>query len=224
MNSQPTQNTEDNAKKVVRHKLPDRIYHWTMALTVIVLLVTAFLPIAGLKFPWVTVHWIAGVILGVIVFIHIVRALIWQERAAMNIGLSDIKHALQAFKWVLRTSKQPPDRPGKYPLLQKLYHHGIAVIVLGLIGTGGVMLAKIDTPFWQRNPYMLSAENWGYIYVLHDLASMAVLALLIIHIYFAIRPEKLWITRSMILGWITDQEYKDNHDPDAWVIETDKSK
>ncbi len=224
MNSQPIQDTKDSDNIVIRHKIPDRIYHWIMATAVIVLLATAFLPIAGLKFPWVTVHWIAGVILCVIVIVHIVRALIWQDRASMNIGLSDIKHALQAFKWVLRTSKQPPDRPGKYPLLQKLYHHGITAIVLLLIATGGLMLAKIDTPFWQRNPYMLSAETWGYIYVLHDLAAMAVLALLMIHIYFAIRPEKLWITRSMILGWITRQEYHDNHDPEAWVIETDKSK
>jgi len=222
VNSQPTQNTEDNADKVVRHKLPDRLYHWTMAITVIVLLATAFLPIAGLKFPWVTAHWIAGVILGIIVIIHIVRALIWQDRSAMTIGLDDIRRSLQAIKWVLRTRTEPPDPPGKYPLLQKLYHHGIAAIVLVLIGTGGVMLAKIDTPFWQRNPYMLSGETWGYIYVLHDLASMAVLALLMVHIYFAIRPEKLWITRSMILGWITRQEYNDHHAPEAWVVDTDK--
>jgi len=222
VNSQPTQDIDTSVDIVIRHKLPDRIYHWTMAVTVIVLLATAFLPIAGLKFPWVTVHWIAGVILGVIVIAHIFRALIWQERTSMNIGPSDIKHALQAIKWVLRASKQPPDRPGKYPLLQKLYHHGIAAIVLVLIGTGGVMLAKIDTPFWQRNPYMLSAETWGYIYVLHDLAAMAVLALLIIHIYFAIRPEKVWITRSMILGWITRQEYNEHHDPEAWVADADK--
>ncbi|MBT4718824.1 MAG: cytochrome b/b6 domain-containing protein, partial [Rhodospirillaceae bacterium] len=33
------------------------------------------------------------------------------------------------------------------------------------------------------------------------------LAMIIIHIYFAIRPEKLWITRSMIWGWITRAEY-----------------
>tara|TARA_B100000315_G_C14578133_1_gene588996 strand:+ start:1400 stop:2068 length:669 start_codon:yes stop_codon:yes gene_type:complete len=221
VNSQNSQFAEGGAGKVVRHKLPDRIYHWTMAATVIVLLATAFLPIAGLKFPWVTAHWIAGVILGVIVIVHIIRALIWQDRLAMSIGLSDIKLALQAVKWVLRKRNDPPEKPGKYPLLQKLYHHGIAAIVLVLIGTGGVLLAKIDTPFWQRNPYMLSAETWGYIYVFHDLASMAALAMLMIHIYFAIRPEKLWITRSMILGWITGQEYHDNHDSEAWVVETD---
>lgn len=206
---------------VTRHKLPDRIYHWTMAATMLVLLGTAFLPIVGVKFPWVTAHWIAGIILGVIVLIHIVRALIWQDRAAMWLGLADIRRSIQSTKWILRMRPEAPDRPGKYPVLQKLYHHGIAVVVLTLIGTGAVIMVKIDTPFWQRDPYLLSAKTWGWIYVAHDLAALAVLALVMIHIYFAIRPEKLWITRSMILGWITRREYTEHHDPKIWNADDD---
>ncbi len=211
-----TQGDADIADVVIRHKLPDRIYHWTMAASVLVLLGTAFLPIAGLKFPWVTAHWIAGILLGAIVLIHIVRALIWQDRASMWLGLADIRRSIQSTKWILRMRREAPDRPGKYPILQKLYHHGIAVIVLTLVGTGAVMMVKIDTPFWQRDPYLLSAKTWGWIYVAHDLAALAVLALVMIHIYFAIRPEKLWITRSMILGWITRREYTEHHDPEIW--------
>lgn len=223
MNSNILQNNTDSdvTEVVTRHKLPDRIYHWTMAVTVIVLLCTAFLPIVGLKFPWVTVHWIAGTILGVIVAIHIVRALIWQDRAAMWLGLADLRRSIQSTKWVLRLRQEAPDRPGKYPILQKMYHHGIAAIVLALIGTGAVMMVKIDTPIWQRDPYFLSAKTWGWIYVAHDLAAMAVLALVMIHIYFGIRPEKLWITRSMILGWITRREYIEHHDPETWNADDD---
>jgi cytochrome b subunit of formate dehydrogenase len=216
-----SQSETEIADVVTRHKLPDRIYHWTMAVTVFVLLGTAFLPIVGLKFPWVTIHWIAGAILGVIVVIHIVRALFWQDRASMGLGLADIKRSIQSAKWILRKRRGPPDRPGKYPVLQKLYHHGIAVIVLTLIGTGAVMMVKIDTPFWQRDPYLLSAKTWGWIYVAHDLAAMAVLSMVMIHIYFAIRPEKLWITRSMILGWITRREYTEHHDPEIWTADGD---
>ena len=183
---------------------------------------TSFLPILGRKFPWVTVQWIAGVVLTIIVIIHIIRALFWQDRTAMGIGLTDIKRAIQSIKWVLRSRKRPPDLPGKDPLLQKLYHHAIAGLILALIGTGGVMLAKIDTPFWQRNPYMLSAETWGWVYVVHDLAAMAVVTMVLIHIYFGIRPEKLWITRSMLLGWISRSEYAKHHDPDLWAPEDDQ--
>ena len=85
------------------------------------------------------------------------------------------------------------------------------------------MLAKIDTPFWQRNPYMLSADSWGWIYVVHDFAAMAVVSMVLIHIYFGIRPEKLWITRSMLLGWITRTDYAKHHDPDLWVQEDDQT-
>ena len=194
-----------------------------MALSVFILMGTSFLPILGLKFPWVTVHWVAGVVLSIIVVIHIIRALFWQDRTAMGIGLADIKRAMQSIKWVLRSRTLPPDLPGKYPLLQKLYHHAIAALILALIGTGGVMLAKIDTPFWQRNPYMLSADSWGWIYVVHDFAAMAVVAMVLIHIYFGIRPEKLWITRSMLLGWITRSDYAKHHDPDLWVQEDDQT-
>ena len=101
-------------------------------------------------------------------------------------------------------------------MLQKLYHHGIAVIVLTLIGTGALMMVRIDTPFWRRDPYLLSADSWGWIFVAHDLAAMAVFAMLIVHVYFAIRPEKLWITRSMLLGWITRAEYSEHHDTEIW--------
>jgi len=207
---------DHDQSKVIRHKLPDRIYHWVMAVTVFVLLGTAFLPIVGIKFAWVDIHWIAGVILTLIVLYHIVRALFWQDRSTMGLGGGDIRRSSQSIKWVMRSSKSPPEKPGKYPLLQKLYHHGIAVLLLALIGTGGVMMAKIDTPFWQRNPYLLGTETWGWIYVIHGLAAMAVLAMVIIHIYFAIRPEKLWITRSMIKGWITREELEAHHDTTQW--------
>ena len=40
--------------------------------------------------------------------------------------------------------------------------------------------------------------------------------LIIAHIYFALRPEKLWITKAMVFGYITRREYLEHHDPDRW--------
>ena len=57
-----------------RHKLPDRLFHWIMAALVIILLVTAFLPILGIKFNWVTTHWIAGVFLIIATIFHLYRS------------------------------------------------------------------------------------------------------------------------------------------------------
>ncbi len=213
--------------RVVRHHLVDRIYHWTMAASVLTLMFTAFVPILGWKFEWVTIHWIAGIVLAVAVCVHIVRAVIWQDLRSMVVWIPDIRDAWRALMRFFTGSGTVPEKPGKYPLLQKLYHLGIAVIMLGVIASGALMLAKIDTPWWRRNPYFLDNSwwtidfTWGVVYSVHGLCAMAALSLVMIHIYFAIRPEKLWITRSMILGWITQQEYRSYHSTTRWVAEND---
>jgi formate dehydrogenase subunit gamma len=56
------------------------------------------------------------------------------------------------------------------------------------------------------------------IYVLHGLAGVGLIALIIVHIYFGLRPEKLPITRSMIFGWMTREFYLHEHDPSRWVV------
>ncbi len=38
------------------------------------------------------------------------------------------------------------------------------------------------------------------------------------HVYFAVRPEKWWMTRSMIKGWITREEYLEHYDPELWKL------
>jgi hypothetical protein len=37
-------------------------------------------------------------------------------------------------------------------------------------------------------------------------------------VYFAVRPEKWWITKGMIVGWITRRQYLEHHDPHRWVV------
>lgn len=205
---------------MIRHRLPDRLFHWLMAASVLTLLFTGFLPILGIKFAWVTVHWIAGLVLSAALVFHIIRALFWQDRLSMWVGFRDLTDAWRAIRQGFLRPGPAPGKPGKYPFLQKMFHHGAAVIVLIAVITGILMMAKLDTPFWSRNPYFLSDQVWGVIYVLHGLASLCTITLVMVHVYFAIRPEKLWITRSMILGWITRDEYVENHDPDRWVIDS----
>jgi formate dehydrogenase subunit gamma len=202
-------------ERIVRHRGADRLYHWLLAASVLTLLGTAFLPILGWKFAWLDAHWIAGVVLGVLVIIHIVRAFVWLDLNSMMIWPRDVAESWCAVRHELGFG-EPPPLPGKYPLMQRGYHAFIALVILALLATGGLMLSKIDTPFWHRDPYWLSQSSWGVVYVIHDLASLLVLALVMIHIYFALRPEKLWITRSMITGWITRKEYLAHHDPARW--------
>src|SRR2546423_8419464 len=76
--------------RIQRHKPIDRAYHWLMAAAMLILLVTAFLPILGIKFAWVDIHWITGLVLTVIVLFHIVRASFWQNFWSMMIDGADL--------------------------------------------------------------------------------------------------------------------------------------
>ena len=42
--------------------------------------------------------------------------------------------------------------------------------------------------------------------------------LIIAHVYFAVRPDKWWITKSMLLGWITRRQYLEHHEPERWPV------
>ena len=41
------------------------------------------------------------------------------------------------------------------------------------------------------------------------------MSLMVIHIYFAVRPEKFFLTKGMIFGWITREKYLGKYDPGA---------
>jgi cytochrome b subunit of formate dehydrogenase len=206
------------ADRIVRHAGVDRAIHWLVAATVLTLLLTAFLPILGVDFAWVTIHWVAGFILIGVVGLHIVRALFWQNWRSMWIDGRDLGDAAAIVRTTLRREGATIPRSGKYSFAQKLIHLAFAAVILTGIVTGALMMVKIDTPWWQRDPYWLTDAQWGIVYVLHGLAALCLVTMVIVHIYFALRPEKLYFTRSMILGWITREEYVAHHDSDRWQV------
>jgi hypothetical protein len=55
-------------------------------------------------------------------------------------------------------------------------------------------------------------------YVLHGLAGVGLIALVVIHVYFGLRPEKRPITQSMIFGWMSRDFVLKEHDPARWVV------
>lgn len=164
------------------------------------LLATGLLPVVGLKFPWVLVHWISGIVLTLAVLVHLLRSLSWAKLCSIWIRWRDLRGA----------------RAGKYTLAQKLMHHALSLAVLVTIATGLPMLVRIDTPFWERDPYLFAASTWGVIYVLHGLASLLTLTLAMIHIYFSLLPEKRMYLRAMWHGWIARAELPAEHDPARW--------
>ena len=76
----------------------------------------------------------------------------------------------------------------------------------------------VRTPLFERNPYLFGDMTWGFMYVLHGLAGVGLIALIMAHVYFALRPEKFAMTKSMIGGSITREHFLDHHDPKRWVV------
>jgi formate dehydrogenase subunit gamma len=156
--------------------------------------------VLGVKFEWVVIHWITGVVLVLLVLFHTIRGLFWQRIRCLWISAGELSAR----------------KVGKYSVAQKLMHHAMTLMVLAAAGTGVLMLAKVDTPFWKRNPYLLSAGTWGDIYVIHGAAALAAVTLVMIHVYFGLIPENRMYLRAMIRGWITREELVSRHDPNRW--------
>jgi cytochrome b subunit of formate dehydrogenase len=194
-------------KRIHRHDLMDRAFHWIMAASVLVLIVTGAAPIVGLRFAWLEIHWIAGIILTVVVVFHTIRALFWQDFKSMLLGPRDFTEPFDESK-----------KPGKYSFEQKGMHWAMTVLVIGVIATGVILMLNINTPFWDRPS--VDDEAWlGLMFLLHGLATLSLIAFTAIHIYFALRPEKRFYTRSMVKGWISEDEMKENHDTSRWKVE-----
>jgi len=206
-------------ERIPRHSLVARLFHWIMAASMFTLLFTAFLPRVGVQFNWVTYHWIAGVVLTISVIFHIFHASffldfwsIWPDRA-------DLEDAWKRVRRFMGKPAAPPRKFAKYPLENKLYHGVIILCSLSVILTGVFMMSRVRTIFFPRNPYLFSDMTWGLMYVLHGLAGVGLIALVIVHVYFAVRPEKLAITESMIVGSMSRDFYLKEHDPQRWVVE-----
>ena len=210
-------------ERVPRHSRVARAFHWLMAASMFTLLFTAFLPKVGVEFPWVTIHWIAGAFLAASVVFHIVHASFWLDFWAIWPDKTDVEDTFRRVRRFLGQTAPAPRRFAKYPPENKGFHALIIVAAFSVIGTGIFMLFRVRTIFLERNPYLLSDKTWGWMYALHGLAGVALIALVMMHVYFGLRPEKRGITKSMIFGWMSRDFYLKEHDPERWLVPSDSS-
>lgn len=190
----------ENGERLTRHAPIDRWFHWITAATMAVLLATSLLPLLGLRFAWVEIHWIAGLVLTVAIVLHILRAIFWQGLRSMWIRAADFGE--------LSGRRQA----GKYSLPQKLMHLAWLLAILTAIVTGLFLMVKSGVPFFERDPYAYSLRTWGVLTLLHDLAALASVFLILVHVYFGLLPEKRMYLRAMVRGWVTRRELAAEHD------------
>jgi cytochrome b subunit of formate dehydrogenase len=160
------------------------------------------------------------VLTGSIVF-HIIHATFWLDFWSIWVGPKDIPEFKAELLRELGHEDVPGPKSGKYPLGNRLYHLAIVVTAFAAVLTGVLMMWRVRTPFFTRDPYLFSDWTWGVTYVSHGLAGVALVGLVIAHVYFAVRPEKWWITKSMLLGWITRRQYLEHHEPERWPVVAD---
>jgi cytochrome b subunit of formate dehydrogenase len=206
-------------ERVPRHSLVARAFHWVMAISMFVLLFTAFLPKVGIQFNWVVYHWIAGLVLTASILFHIIHASFFLDFWSIWPDKIDLRDAKRRLLRSMGKQAPPPDRFAKYPLENKFYHAVIVLSGLAVIVTGVFMMKRVHTGIFTRNPYLFGDMTWGMMYVLHGLAGVGLIALIMVHVYFGIRPEKLPITKSMIFGWMSRDFYLEEHDPQRWAVE-----
>jgi cytochrome b subunit of formate dehydrogenase len=186
----------NDTQKLQRHAGVDRLFHWVTAVTLTLLLATSLLPILGVRFAWYGVHWVAGIVLTLIILLHIVRALFWQRPGSMLLTAADFSAR----------------GAGKYTLAQKLMHLGWTLAVLVAIVTGLLLLRKAGVSFMTRDHYAYSPGTWGFVTLLHDLSALLSVFLVLVHVYFAILPEKRAYLRAMVSGFITRRDLAAEHD------------
>jgi len=206
--------------RVARHSLAARMFHWIMAASMLTLLGTASAPVLGLNFNWIEIHWIAGLVLTASIVYHIIHASVWLDFWSIWLNKEDVNEAITRFKRAMGRSAPAPRKAAKYPWDNKMYHTAIVLSALASVPTGLFMMTRVETPLFVRNPYLFSDTTWGVMYVLHGLSGIGLVGLTISHVYFAIRPEKRWITKGMIFGDISRQDFLRHHDPDRWIIDT----
>jgi len=204
--------------RIPRHSLAARLFHWIMAASMFTLLFTAFLPRVGVQFDWVTYHWVAGTVLTVSIIFHIIHASFYLDFWSIWPDRADLEDAWKRVQRFMGKSAALPRKFAKYPLENKLYHGAIVLTGMSVIVTGVFMMSRVRTIFFPRNPYLFGDMTWGLMYVLHGLAGVGLITLVVVHVYFAIRPEKLPITASMIVGTMSREFYLQEHDPQRWVV------
>lgn len=194
--------SDGRSGRVLRHAGVDRLFHWVNAAAMFVLLGTSLLPVVGIRFAWVQIHWIAGLVLTAAILFHIVRAIFVQSLRVITPHARDVGEL------------SGERRPGKYTFAQKLMHLAFSFALVMSIITGILLMIKAGTPLFERDPYRFSLKTWGALTVLHDLSAFGSLFLVILHVYFSLRPEKRMYLRAMLTGFLTREELRRHHDPD----------
>jgi cytochrome b subunit of formate dehydrogenase len=215
--------------KVKRYDKPQRAFHWVNLLALLILLgtgltifdlsIVGFQPFSAIAQALVgdvytplmfDLHIYAAFgLLGAFIF-HLaydtgIRGIFWSELP----GKGDFRGFNVMAKNFLGISDEYI-KFHKYNPGQKMVHIGIAIVVV-LIGATGFMLSadyRWIVPIWWLNLDFDFVLFWAR--SLHDLLTFVLIALVVMHFYFAVRKENWPTFVSMVSGWVP-KSYQAKH-------------
>ncbi|WP_049986971.1 cytochrome b/b6 domain-containing protein [Halobellus rufus] len=228
---------EQGVDEIKRFSLAQRVSHWVMAISIFALMLSGFVimntevtlrAVPGLS--WLDVHIVSAVVLiGYVVF-HVGHVAYKGTWSKMWFGVADAKDLWRRFTNLIGQTDEYP-RQFEYPSAQKLLHWGVTGASLAVIVTGVVLVRRVSLePLWgpTREFSFLglqfglgTADAPGLIawsFVFHDFFAVALLALVMGHVYFALRPNEWAITKSMITGRVAVEEYAEKYSPTSWQV------
>lgn len=185
------------APRRANYILNQRLYHWGNFALLAVLAVSGFFlffrrpPEAPLAASWLSIHQWAGLLFALGVAFHAVAAFTRGRPDSMRPALSDLSELrLMALNFLGRTGEYP--QPGKYDALQKLYHTALALLAVVFIASGTLLWLSASRRAMMPRGWL----QWSRL--AHDVAAVAMVALLIGHVYFSLLKVNRENLRDML--------------------------
>jgi formate dehydrogenase gamma subunit len=175
-------------KPAANYNLNQKLYHWGNFGLLALLAVSGFYlffrrapvsPQGTLGITWLTLHEWTGLLFAAGVIAHALAALTRGDWRSMRPEWKDATNTFLIWRNFLgRTANYP--FPGKYDALQKLYHHILALLAVSFTVSGTLMWLSGSRTF-------LSSRGWIHLSrQVHDLSAVALVVMVIAHIYFSI--------------------------------------
>ena len=225
-------------EEIDRFSLAQRASHWVMAISIFAMMLSGFIimnnqvtvkAVAGVS--WLSIHIVSAIVLIGYVAFHLGHVAYKGTWGKMWVGTKEAKDLITRFKNLIGLTDEYP-RQFEYPSAQKLLHWGVTGVTFGVILTGLVLWRRVEflALFWDATREFTflgvefglgTADSLGLVswsFVLHDFFAIGMLGLVMGHIYFALRPNEWAITKSMITGKVTVEEYAEKYSPASWQI------
>lgn len=230
-------------EEISRFTFAQRASHWVMAISIFAMMLSGFLimnndvtvkAVGGIS--WLTIHIVSAIVLIAYVLFHVGHVAYKGTWDKMWVGTKEVKDLIARFQNLIGLKEEYP-RQFEYPSAQKLLHWGVTGATFGIIFTGFVLWRRVEvlSLFWEPTREFTflgvefglgTADSLGLIswsFVLHDFFAVGMLALVMGHVYFALRPNEWEITKSMITGKVTVEEYAEKYSPASWQVGAERA-